>query len=109
MKTDSSRQIKIKICGLTIPDQAVSCFEMGADLIGLNCWKGSPRYIVPEIISEIVSELPKSSKTVGVFVNESPDSINNLIPLCRECHTKTDIDREFNEQLKLIVERRING
>ena len=37
------------------------------------------------------------------------DSINNLIPLCRDCHTKTDIDREFNEQLKLIVERRLNG
>ena len=36
------------------------------------------------------------------------DSINNLIPLCRDCHTKTDTDREFNEQLKLIVERRIN-
>mgnify|MGYP001236852358 CR=1 FL=1 len=79
MKTDGSRQVQIKICGLTKPDQAVSCFEMGADLIGLNCWKGSPRYIVPEIISEIVSELPKSSKTVGVFVNESPDSINNLM------------------------------
>ena len=36
------------------------------------------------------------------------DSINNLIPLCRDCHSKTDRDRELNEQLKDIVERRIN-
>ena len=79
METDISRQIKIKICGLTKSDQALSCFEMGAEFIGLNCWRGSSRYIVPEIISEIVSELPESAKTVGVFVNESPESINNMM------------------------------
>ena len=79
MKTGSSRQTQIKICGLTKPEQAFSCVEMGADLIGLNCWNGSSRYIIPEIISEIVSELPESARTVGVFVNESPDSINNVM------------------------------
>ena len=79
METSSSRQTQIKICGLTKPEQAFSCVEMGADLIGLNCWNGSSRYIIPEIISEIVSELPESAMTVGVFVNESPDSINNVM------------------------------
>tara|TARA_B100000579_G_scaffold433521_1_gene452442 strand:- start:2571 stop:3200 length:630 start_codon:yes stop_codon:yes gene_type:complete len=79
MKTCISRQTKIKICGLTKPDQAFSCVKMGADLIGLNCWNGSSRYIVPEIIKEIVSELPESAKTVGIFVNESPDSINDIM------------------------------
>ena len=79
MKTGSSRQTQIKICGLTKPEQALSCVEMGADLIGLNCWNGSSRYIIPEIISEIVSELPESARTVGIFVNESPDSINNVM------------------------------
>ena len=79
METNSLRQTQIKICGLTKPEQALSCVEMGADLIGLNCWNGSSRYIIPEIISEIVSELPASAKTVGVFVNESPDSINSVM------------------------------
>ncbi len=79
MKTGSARQTQIKICGLTKPEQALSCVKMGADLIGLNCWNGSSRYIIPEIISEIVAELPQSAKTVGVFVNESPDSINNVM------------------------------
>jgi len=79
MESKRSRQTQIKICGITKPEQALSCVEMGADLIGLNCWNGSSRYIIPEIISEIVSELPESAKTVGVFVNESPDSINSMM------------------------------
>ena len=79
MKSVNSTQIQIKICGVTKPKQALSCVEMGADLIGLNCWNGSSRYIIPEIIREIVLELPESAKTVGIFVNESPDSINGIM------------------------------
>ena len=79
METGRSKQTQIKICGLTKPEQALSCIKMGADLIGLNCWNGSSRYIIPEIINEIVSELPESARTVGVFVNESPDAINNVM------------------------------
>ena len=79
MESGSSRQTQIKICGVTKPKQALSCVEMGADLIGLNCWNGSSRYIIPEIIGEIVLELPESAKTVGIFVNESPDSINGIM------------------------------
>ena len=79
MKSANSKQIQIKICGVTKPKQAVSCVEMGADLIGLNCWNGSSRYIIPEIIREIILELPESAKTVGIFVNESPDSINGIM------------------------------
>ena len=79
MNSVNSTQIQIKICGVTKLKQALSCVEMGADLIGLNCWNGSSRYIIPEIIREIVLELPESAKTVGIFVNESPDSINGIM------------------------------
>ncbi len=37
------------------------------------------------------------------------DDIRNLIPLCRQCHTKTDNDREYNEKLKLRVKRFVDG
>tara|TARA_R110000824_G_scaffold177319_1_gene356648 strand:- start:24 stop:209 length:186 start_codon:yes stop_codon:yes gene_type:complete len=37
------------------------------------------------------------------------DSIYNLIPLCRDCHTKTDKDREYNEMLKGRVKRFVDG
>lgn len=37
------------------------------------------------------------------------DDIRNLIPLCRDCHEKTDKDREYNEMLKLRVKRFVDG
>ena len=79
MKTSGTTKIKIKICGLTNPEQALSCAELGADLIGLNCWSGSSRFINPEKVREIVNALPDSVTTVGVFVNKSPEAVNNLM------------------------------
>ena len=70
---------KVKICGLTSLEQALSCAELGADWIGLNCWPGSSRYIPPEEAREIVSALPESVTTVGIFVNESPESLKKIM------------------------------
>ena len=70
---------KVKICGLTSLEQALSCAELGADWIGLNCWPGSSRYIPPEEACEIVSTLPESVTTVGIFVNESPESLQKIM------------------------------
>ena len=80
MKTNQTTVYPIiKICGLTSLEQALSCVELGADWIGFNCWPCSSRYIVPEKAREIVSALPESVTTVGVFVNESPDSLKNIM------------------------------
>ena len=69
----------IKICGLTSLNQAMSCVELGVDWIGFNCWSGSSRYIRPTEIQEIIKLLPKSVTTVGVFVNESLDSLGKIM------------------------------
>jgi phosphoribosylanthranilate isomerase len=69
----------IKICGLTSLEQALSCIELGADWLGLNCWNGSSRYITKEKAMEIVAGLPESVTTVGVFVNESTDSLDSIM------------------------------
>ena len=37
------------------------------------------------------------------------DDIRNLIPLCRDCHEKTDKDREYNEMLKGRMKRFVDG
>ena len=70
---------KIKICGLTITNQALACCELGADLLGFNCWRGSSRYVEPENIVEIVNSIPKSVTKVGVFVNESPELLETIM------------------------------
>jgi phosphoribosylanthranilate isomerase len=75
--------VKVKICGLTNYDDAAAAVEMGADIIGFNFYKESPRYISPEKASEIIDKLPAFIDTAGVFVDASLDQIHKTISTCR--------------------------
>jgi len=37
------------------------------------------------------------------------NNIRNLIALCRKCHQRTDVDKEFNEMLKERVNRFVDA
>ncbi len=66
---------RVKICGLTSPDDADSCVEAGADAIGLNFYPPSPRYVTREVAHAISRRLPPTVTKVGVFVNASADEV----------------------------------
>ena len=71
--------VRIKVCGLTRSDQAVACAGLGADMIGLNCWKYSSRYVSPQTLEKILVAVDGSVETVAVFVNEEAEVVNGLV------------------------------
>jgi phosphoribosylanthranilate isomerase len=65
----------VKICGMTNLEDALTAVEAGADAVGFVFYEKSPREISVEAAREIVRRLPAKVEKVGVFVNESEDSI----------------------------------
>jgi phosphoribosylanthranilate isomerase len=71
--------VKVKICGVTNAEDALAAVDMGADLIGFNFFKSSPRYIHPDKALKIIDKLPTYVDTVGVFVNPDADKLKNMV------------------------------
>jgi phosphoribosylanthranilate isomerase len=75
---------RVKICGVTTLNDALRCAEAGADLLGLNFYPPSPRYLPPERARQIVAGLrallgSACPLLVGVFVNESAAAIARIL------------------------------
>ena len=66
--------IKVKICGITTPDDARLAAGLGASAIGMVFWPGSPRAIDVGRAREIVAAVPPFVMTVGVFVNQTAEA-----------------------------------
>ncbi|MGD0360924.1 MAG: phosphoribosylanthranilate isomerase [Bryobacteraceae bacterium] len=65
----------VKICGITNRMDALVAIEGGAAALGFNFYPSSPRYIPPDEAAEIAAGLPAEIWKVGVFVDESPESV----------------------------------
>lgn len=71
---------KVKICGIRSRENALMVARAGADLIGLNFYPQSPRYVRPSLARDIVESLRDAlgrdcPTLVGVFVNASADDV----------------------------------
>ena len=59
--------LRIKICGLTTPQDAAAAIEFGADGLGFNFFPGSKRFVGTDV--EWISDLPASVDKIAVLVN----------------------------------------
>ncbi len=60
-------RIRIKICGITHPDDAQVAVDAGADLIGLNFVPGSPRELDLKTADAISERISGQVERVAIF------------------------------------------
>jgi phosphoribosylanthranilate isomerase len=73
---------EIKICGITRLEDALCAAECGADAVGFIFHPASPRYITPERARTIIARLPDGIATVGVFVNNKREAVEQTAEAC---------------------------
>jgi len=61
--------MRVKVCGITLYEDAVNALDQGVDALGFNFYRASPRYIDPSEARAITRRLPPFVTTVGLFVN----------------------------------------
>ncbi len=74
----ASIRTRVKICGLTRPEDARTAAELGADAIGLNFYPPSPRVVKLTEARAIVAALPPFVKVVGLFVDAEPNLVRRM-------------------------------
>jgi len=70
---------RVKICGITRVEDALTAARLGADAIGLVFYPPSPRAVTPAQAAEVVRDLPPFVTRVGLFVNASREAVAEAI------------------------------
>jgi phosphoribosylanthranilate isomerase len=73
--------VAVKFCGITNYEDAAIAVDLGAAALGF-IFADSPRQITPPKARDIIHALPPFVKTVGVFVNEGPAEIKEVVHYC---------------------------
>ncbi len=104
--------VRIKICGITNLTDARAAIAAGADMLGFNFYRPSPRFIQPQdsraIIDALRPEIKNLQRTVsmvGVFVNEPAESIVRIAEEAGVAAVQLHGDEsvEFCRELKALL------
>lgn len=82
MTTNQSRcpiRTRIKICGITRPEDALAAAAAGADAIGFVFYAKSPRAVTIAQANAIINQLPPFVTRVGLFVDASQQELDSVL------------------------------
>ncbi len=119
-----SPKMRVKICGITQPQQGVAIAQLAAKqsfqtaetsstettlALGFICVERSPRYLNPQQIKTIVEQLPANIDKVGVFADATPETIVKAIAVANltavQLHGAESPD--FCRQLRQVIPSQI--
>jgi len=69
---------RVKVCGITRPEDAELAAELGAWAIGFILWPGSARHVDPALAAGIARTVRRRVQLAGVFVNQPLDDIAQI-------------------------------
>jgi phosphoribosylanthranilate isomerase len=98
---------RIKICGLTRLDDALAACEAGADALGFNFSRTSPRSVTPEQVRAMIEKLPPFVVCTGIFVEQTPGEINHICSFCRLTSAQLHSDIYSPEQARAVTAARV--
>ena len=96
---------QLKICGLTSPEQALFCANAGADAIGVVFFSKSPRNVCERTARKISDTIKGKAICIGVFVDETFDSILQKVRNCR----LGMVQLHGNESPELVSKLKLHG
>ena len=73
------KDLFVKICGITRPEDADLAAELGAGALGFVFWPGSPRCVAPDVARGIIRRSGSRVTSVGVFVDASPEQVTRIM------------------------------
>ena len=96
---------RVKICGITRVEDAALAADLGAAAIGFVLWPTSPREVPVTTARDIARALPAHVARVGVFVDQSPAVVAEMVSAIGLDAIQMHGDRDIAEYREIRARR----
>ena len=74
---------QVKICGLSTPETMQATIDFGAEMVGLNFYPKSPRYVSFEQAARLADQARGKTKIVALFVDANDALLKSITSAVR--------------------------